>query len=213
MLFLHLLQCGDLPVGVLSKSAVIRREGHMNSQAAKSIADWIGSIIIAIIITCGVAFCFFYAIALSQDKITPEEETRAVIAETFHRIDLYSREHKTIPPSLDVLPRLNGHMNQTVDAWNRPLKYSIAADTGIMTLTSFGKDGIPGGSGENTDISESYYATHESGTLWVGADLRWIVNASVTYCPRSSDRRDNQLPATWCSSERSKEFMDNSAVK
>jgi hypothetical protein len=109
--------------------------------------------------------------------ITPVEMTDSAITETFVRIDLYAKEHGTTPPSLDVLPERKGYMNRITDGWGRPLLYEVS-DDGRLTLTSYGKDGKPGGSGEDADISRSYYSRRPDGSLWVGSDL-WIVEAEV----------------------------------
>jgi hypothetical protein len=109
--------------------------------------------------------------------VTPEEMTRTSIIETFVRIDLYAKQNRCPPPSLDVLPRREGYVNRTIDGWNRPLQYHIGTD-GLITLVSFGRDGKIGGSGEDADISQSYYSRRKDGTLWVGAEL-WIAEAQV----------------------------------
>ena len=68
-------------------------------------------------------------------------------------------------------------MNRTTDGWNRPLQYRVAQD-GIITLTSLGADGKPGGDGEDADISVSYRSKRPNGSLWVGSPM-WLVEAEV----------------------------------
>ncbi|MEI7948103.1 MAG: type II secretion system protein GspG [bacterium] len=109
------------------------------------------------------------------DVITPVQMTHSAIIETFVRMHLYAQQRHSIPTSLDVLPKRTGYANRTTDGWNRPLLFETSAD-GILTLKSFGKDGKPGGKGEDADISTSYYAKHENGTLWIGDEM-WIVEA------------------------------------
>jgi hypothetical protein len=109
--------------------------------------------------------------------ITPVEETRSAITETFVRINLYAETHKAIPLSLDVLPKRAGYANRTTDGLKRPLQYRIA-DDGLLTLTSYGADGKPGGTGEDADISVSYHSTKPDGSLWVGSPM-WIVEAEA----------------------------------
>lgn len=100
-------------------------------------------------------------------KITPKEMTHTAMIETFVRIDIYAETNHSIPGSLEVLPRRKGYGNQTTDGWGRPLHYRVTQD-GIITLTSLGADGKPGGEGENADISLSYRSRRPDGSLWVG---------------------------------------------
>jgi hypothetical protein len=110
--------------------------------------------------------------------ITPVEMTKTAIMETFVRMNMFAKNNKTIPKSLNILPKRKGYANRITDGWNRPLIYSISQDD-ILTLTSLGKDGLPGGVGENADIVKSYYAKRKDGSLWIGASM-WLVNAEIT---------------------------------
>ena len=114
---------------------------------------------------------------VSCHRITPVEMTKSAITETFVRIGIYAQTNRAVPPSLAVLPKRDGYANRTTDGWGRPLRYSLATN-GIIALTSFGRDGKPGGSGEDADTSESYFTKKSDGSLWVGSDL-WIVEAQV----------------------------------
>src|SRR5208283_4939170 len=105
-----------------------------------------------------------------RDRVTPVENTKDAITETFVRIDIYAKTNKAVPLSLDLLPKREGYSNQTTDAWGRPLMYRVTQD-GIITLTSFGKDGKLGGNGEDADISVSYFTKRPDGSLWVGSDM------------------------------------------
>ena len=78
--------------------------------------------------------------------------------------------------------------NDINDGWNRPLTYQINED-GVITLTSLGKDGKIGGTGENADISKSYYTRREDGSLWIGDEM-WIMEAVVR---KLSPFADSQL--------------------
>jgi hypothetical protein len=109
--------------------------------------------------------------------ISPVDETQTAIIETFARIAIYAETNKAVAPSLAVLPKRDGYANQTTDGWKRPLQYRVTED-GIITLTSLGADGKPGGNGENADISKSYSAKRPDGGFWVGSPM-WIVEAEV----------------------------------
>lgn len=88
------------------------------------------------------------------DVIPPDAQTRTAIGETRVRIGMYLKRDGTLPPTLDVLPLRDRYANQTTDAWNRPLLYQIEEDG--LSLTSLGKDGQPGGSGLDADVTEKY---------------------------------------------------------
>jgi hypothetical protein len=126
-----------------------------------------------------VVFCaaIIGVLALCVDVIPARAMTVTAMTETFVRISLYAQQNNDIPPSLDVLPRRSGYANQTTDGWRRPLKYETTPD-GIIRLTSLGKDGVPGGTGDDTDVSRAYYARCPDGSLWVTSEM-WIVEAEV----------------------------------
>jgi hypothetical protein len=105
------------------------------------------------------------------------DATKTAMGETFARITIYAETNKSVPQSLDILPRRAGYANKTTDGWNRPLQYDLSKD-GIITLRSFGADGKPGGEGENEDISLSYHSKRPDGSLWVGSPM-WIVEAEI----------------------------------
>jgi len=53
-------------------------------------------------------------------------------------------------------PKWNGpYLKKAVplDPWGKPYLYKIPGERGDFDLTSYGKDGQPGGSGDNADIS------------------------------------------------------------
>ena len=110
-------------------------------------------------------------------SISPQEMTHSTMTEIFYRAHLYAKEHKKIPYSFDVLPKRSGSENEIIDGWDRELILKITDDK-VMTLTSYGEDGKPGGSGDNSDISRSHWLKNTDGTLWIGKDL-WIVRSEI----------------------------------
>jgi Type II secretion system (T2SS), protein G len=114
---------------------------------------------------------------VSCTRITPVEMTHTAIDETFFRIHIYAQKYGAVPASLDALPKREGYANRTTDGWGRPLVYRVLPD-GAISLTSYGRDGTPGGSGDDADISVSYHTKRPDGSLWIGSDL-WIVEAQV----------------------------------
>jgi hypothetical protein len=141
-----------------------------------------------IIIATVVVVAVFGLMTLLVDVIPPKEETVSAMIETFVRISIYAEQNNSIPSSLAVLPKREGYANQTTDAWKRPLRYEITAD-GIIRLTSLGKDGQPGGEGDNTDITRAYYSRRPDGSLWATSDM-WVVKAEV----REKDPQQSAAP-------------------
>jgi hypothetical protein len=111
------------------------------------------------------------------DRIPPDAMTRTAMGETFVRIQMYMKEHRELPPSLAVLPTRKGYANSTTDGWGRPLGYT-ADEKGVITLTSLGADGKPGGDGLDQDIIQRYRTRNPDGSLNVDDD-NWIIRAEV----------------------------------
>jgi hypothetical protein len=82
------------------------------------------------------------------------------------RILEYGRVHGSLPPDLASLPRLDlkpewdHHLE---DGWRRRLIYEVDS-SGIVTLKSLGRDGVPGGSGDNADISFRFPSRNADGS-------------------------------------------------
>jgi len=111
------------------------------------------------------------------DVIPPDSMTITAMVETFARINIYAETNRSIPLSLNVLPKREGYANRTADGWGRPLLYTVGAD-GVITLTSNGADAKPGGEGLDADVSQSYHCRRPDGSLWVGSSM-WIVEAEI----------------------------------
>jgi hypothetical protein len=97
-----------------------------------------------------------------------DSKASAAISEALERINLYAKEHGTVPSSLDVLTRTGEDVTWLTDRWGRPIVYSVS-DEGRLTLTSFGRDGKPGGTEKDADMSSSLHTRFSDGTLWVGS--------------------------------------------
>lgn len=96
---------------------------------------------------------------------------------TFERIRAYTKKHRQNPPSLTALPAADGEFDKAVDGWDRDFQYAADRD-GVITLTSFGADGQPGGEGRDADIIMRYRTRNADGTLNVD-DENWIWNAKI----------------------------------
>jgi len=110
-------------------------------------------------------------------KLPPESLTHAGIQSTMVRIQMYMLEHRAYPPSLTVLPEREGHDNRLTDGWGRPLLYSVDED-GIITVSSLGRDGKPGGDGRDADIVRRNRSRNEDGSLDI-EDEYWSVTSEV----------------------------------
>jgi hypothetical protein len=99
--------------------------------------------------------------------VPPDAVTHTAIQESFFRIQMHIARHRRFPASLDELPKRKGHANRTTDGWHRPLIYRIEEDN-FVTLLSLGKDGQPGGTGENADIQTTYRTKNADGSWCVG---------------------------------------------
>lgn len=86
------------------------------------------------------------------------------------------KKHRQAPPNLAVLPEWEG-FNTTCDGWGHDIQYSVDKE-GIVTLTSFGADGKPGGTGQDADIVMRYRTRNADGTLNVD-DKDWIGSARI----------------------------------
>jgi hypothetical protein len=111
--------------------------------------------------------------ANSCTRISPEEMTETAIGETHVRIHLYMKEHREVPPNLSVLPQRKGYANRITDGWGRELHYSVD-DKGIISLSSLGADGKPGGDGPNRDFVHRYETRNADGSLNID-DKFWAI--------------------------------------
>ena len=92
------------------------------------------------------------------DVIGSRDMTATAMGETSARIGLYTKSKGQLPPNLTVLPVRQGFMNQTTDGWNRPLIYKTEGDT--FSISSFGRDGVVGGAGDDEDMTRKYQLTN-----------------------------------------------------
>src|SRR5260370_849109 len=97
------------------------------------------------------------ALTTSCAVVTPRDETFGAMLATFQRIGRYARDHGQLPASLAELPKPERHEQREFDPWGRVLHYEVDRN-GIVSLTSFGRDGKPGGRLWNADFTMRYYS-------------------------------------------------------
>lgn len=90
--------------------------------------------------------------------------TDTAITETRVRIDMYMTANGKHPKDLSVLPIRQGYVNRTTDGWGRNLIYDVDNE-GIISLISLGRDGKPGGEGDDADIGRYYRTRNKDGSL------------------------------------------------
>ena len=109
--------------------------------------------------------------------IPPESLTHAAIQSTMVRIHMYMLDNREYPPDLSVLPERKGYDNRVIDGWGRPLLYSVD-ENGIISVSSLGRDGKPGGEGLDADIVRRNRTRNEDGSLDID-DEYWSVTSEI----------------------------------
>ena len=111
-------------------------------------------------------------VSLSVDTIPPRSLTATRMSVTKRRVIEYARIQDHLPINLSVLPSIPGYDAQIEDAWGRTLHYKIDAD-GNVVLASYGRDGKPGGEGDDRDMI-GVFAPKDSNGKWSDKSARWL---------------------------------------
>lgn len=109
--------------------------------------------------------------------ILPRQLTRTALISVGKRILIYMSKHNKVPPTLMHLPVIQGTGNETTDAWRHEIVYEVDA-TRKVTLKSLGKDGLPGGVGNDSDITCSFPLLNEH--------CNWSHARVLTVCMKGS---------------------------
>ena len=112
-------------------------------------------------------------VACLVDTAPKEAATRTTMWVVKRRILLYARQNNQLPVDLAVIPVLPAYDDSISDAWGRPLHYQINENNTVVTLKSYGQDGLQGGSGQNADIVLSF-ATHRPDGGWSDQLVNWL---------------------------------------
>jgi hypothetical protein len=105
----------------------------------------------AILAVLSLGFLTFWFVFDSADEIPVRELTLTRMRGVQTRILEYARSHDQLPADLADLPQRQGYDDSITDAWGRKFIYNVDR-SGTVTLKSLGRDGAPGGSGEDADI-------------------------------------------------------------
>lgn len=89
------------------------------------------------------------------------------------RILRYVSARQALPTSLDQLPRIEGLSNDVTDGWGRPIFWRTEGDE--VSLISYGRDGAPGGVGEDEDMI-GRFSTKRSDGSWADEFCEWLVD-------------------------------------
>ncbi len=117
-------------------------------------------IIIVLVIIVSVAGLLFKGIGANLDKARVNE-TKLRMSEVAKSVEQFNADCGTYPSALGDLEHATGNCSNwgpapyikasgLLDAWKKPFQYTNNGST--YTITSYGKDGSPGGEGVNKDI-------------------------------------------------------------
>ena len=84
-------------------------------------------------------------------------------------IILYARDTGSLPTSLGIIPEWPDRDSEILDGWGREIRYSVD-EAGIVTLSSFGKDGTAGGKGSDSDMIYKFSLKEPDGQ-WEASDV------------------------------------------
>jgi hypothetical protein len=117
---------------------------------------------------------FLMGCAISDNFVTqvpPRSSTYGTIWVMKQRILRYAKAHNALPESVDNLPKIPDKIDGVQDAWGR--KIIMEFSDGKATLTSLGRDGKPGGKGDNADMSGVFLLRYKNGD-WADESTEWI---------------------------------------
>jgi hypothetical protein len=112
---------------------------------------------------------------LCQIHSKMKSSTIQTMGATKCRILQFARTHDALPTSLEQLPSVNEVNKQIIDGWGRPILWQVVGDEG--TLTSNGRNGVPGGDGEDADITYIFPLKTNEG-CWADEYDEWRVDSA-----------------------------------
>lgn len=106
-------------------------------------------------IAIGLLVVGLFLTQLFSGQTSGEDQTVSTIGQIATRIKGYAGEHQALPTKLAMLPAANDASIKMHDAWNRQLDYAVV-NPNTFEIRSYGADGMPGGSGDASDIVLTY---------------------------------------------------------
>ena len=90
----------------------------------------------------------------SQVGKSEVQVARAQIDALEKAVDQYRLDNRRYPTSEEGLAAVQPYLKKTLpnDPWGRPYVYRVPGEKGDYEVVSYGKDGKPGGIGEDADI-------------------------------------------------------------
>ena len=100
------------------------------------------------------------------DVIPPRSMTNLHMLSIRQSILAFRATRHCLPTSLDGLPPEGDRPCPTTDGWGRPITLRIDPG-GLMSLVSFGRDGRPGGVGNDADPIATFDPRQPAGADWI----------------------------------------------
>lgn len=102
------------------------------------------------------------------DTMSYEEATDASATVVRNGINNFVADTGRAPSNMTEIARYRPVDKAWNDAWNRPFLYQVNT-SGIASITSLGKDGRPGGWGQDADLVWTFALKDHSGN-WIGTN-------------------------------------------
>jgi hypothetical protein len=102
------------------------------------------------------------------DTMSHEEATDASATVVRNAINNFVADMGRAPSNMVEIARYRPVGKAWNDAWNRPFLYQVNT-SGVASLTSLGKDGRPGGLGQDADSIWTFALKDHSGN-WIGTN-------------------------------------------
>ncbi len=111
------------------------------------------------------------------ETISPEDLTATSVIVVRNAINNFIADNGRAPSNMVEIARYRPVDTVWNDGWGRPLLYQVNS-LGVASLTSLGKDGRPGGAGQDADMVWTFALKDSSGdwigTNWQRGSLEWL---------------------------------------
>ncbi len=110
------------------------------------------------------------SLLMSTCRIPPRSLTATRMHVMKRRVIRFAQAHGHLPAAVDELPVLRGYDDSVRDGWWRRITMSVEGSR--VTLTSLGRDNLPGGEGEDADMVGVFDARRADGG-WQDELVEW----------------------------------------